>query len=349
MNSKEMMSVAERLRKCAEELLELAESINTTACNETKPSQDSQVGATFADVGLPEVMKRDSGRWRMALPVVVGRDEDGNVAATDLNTLPHLIVGGAMGQGKSRFVHSLLCGLIASRSPEEVKLLVVDTKCVEYSQYAGVPHLCAPVITDMRRVVFALRWATIEMQKRLEMFAAAQVRDIARYNSRQNANLHATLDSNGTSEGKSSLPKTLPYVVIVIDDFSYVAEMIGEELETEIQRIAAVSRAVGIHIVLVTQRADEKSLPSGIKANIPGRIAFHMVQEESKALIGTSDAESISGTGRCLFKDKNGRVLCVKTLEITDSQIDSVVAEAKRKYAVSDEIDCELHNGIGAT
>ncbi len=245
MDDTTIIDAAEKLRKCADELAEIAKSLAELAC--VQPL-----------------------RCKMALPVANGKTVDGNTIVEDIATIPHLFVGGASGQRKSHLIHLLLYGLTTNHSSEEVQFIIAGSKHAEYSQYAGIAHLVVPIITDNRKIVFALHWAVAEMGKRLRMFARARVRNIADFNSRT-----PTPDIEDVET--ESLPKTVPYIVIVIDDFADAMETVGDEIEPDVSRLAVKARAVGIHLVLVTQRPDDDVLSETVKANISGRITFRTV------------------------------------------------------------------------
>ena len=291
---------------------------------------------SFADTVLPKVSHCTIQREKFNnLPVVVGKGVDGKTIVADLATMPHLIVGGASGQGKPQFMHSFICGLVASRSPGDVQFIIADTKCVEYSQYDGLPHLVVPVITDSNRIVFALHWAVAEMEKRLKMFAKAHVRNIADFNSREPVPQSDFFDDEGQTEQDVSLPKSVPYIVIAIDDFADAMAAVGDEIELDIARLAALARATGIHLVLVTQRPDAEVLPGTIRANVPGRIAFRTANSfDSEMILDDTGAEHLIGKGDCLFKRNDGIVCRAQTPYIGDAEIDAIVAEAKQKWGV---------------
>ena len=289
---------------------------------------------SFADAVLSEVSQVIMRHEVINnLPVVVGKGVDGKTIVADLSLMPHLIVGGAPDQGTSHFIHSFICGLIARRSPEEVQFIIADTKCMGYSQYDGLPHLVAPVMTDNSRTVFALHWAVCEMEKRLKLFAKARVRNIADFNSRMPvANCDMFSDDEELGRG-SSLPKTIPYIVIVIDDFADAMAEVNAEIEPDISRLTAKARAAGIHLVLVTQRPDAEVFTGTIKANVPGRITFKMASSsDSEEILDDVGAEQLIGNGDCLFKRKDGVICRAQAPEIGDTEIEAIVAEAKRKH-----------------
>lgn len=289
---------------------------------------------SFADTVLPEALPILQSVVVNKLPVVVGKGVDGKTIVDDLAAMPHLIVGGAPGEGKAQFMHSFLCGLIANRSPEDVRFIIADTKCVEYSQYEGLPHLDVPVITDNRKIVFALRWAVTEMENRLKMFARARVRNIEDFNLRSPMPQSDMFGDDGQTGINASLPKSVPYIVIVMDDFADAVETAKDEIVPDVARLTAKARAAGIHLVLVTQRPDSKVLPGTIKANVPGRLAFKTASSsDSRLIFDDTGAEHLIGEGDCLFRRKDGIVCRAQAPEISEWEIDEIVAEAKAKSA----------------
>lgn len=315
--------------------------------------KEEQEEVSFADTVLPKVSHCIIQREKFNnLPVVIGKGVDGKTIVADLASIPHLIVGGASGQGKSQFMHSFICGLVANRSPGDVQFIIADTKCVEYSRYGGLPHLVVPIITDNREIVFALNWAVTEMEKRLMMFTKARVRNITDFNLRSSTPQIDLLGDAGQTERDASLPKSIPYIVIAIDDFADVVENVRDEIEPDIARLTALARVVGIHLVLVTQRPDAEVLTGTIKANVPGRIAFRTASSlDSEAILDDTGAEHLIGKGDCLFRRNDGIVCRAQTPYIGDAEIEAIVAEAKQKWGVmypnkSYSMDYDLQKAI---
>lgn len=289
---------------------------------------------SFADTVLPAVSQYIIQREKFnILPIVIGKGMDGETILSDLASLPHLIVGGASGQGKSAFLHSLICGLIASRSPDDVQFLIADSKCDEYSRYNRLPHLIVPIITDSSRIISALRWAVTEMEKRLKKFAKARVRNIADFNSRGSVPQGYIFDNESLGESDELLPKSVPYIVIAIDDFAGLMKNVREKIEQDITLLTGRARASGIHLVLVTQRSDANVLPETILFNVPGRIAFKTTSSsDSESILDITGAEELIGKGDCLFRRKDGIICRAQAPYIGDAEIEAVIAEAKRKW-----------------
>jgi S-DNA-T family DNA segregation ATPase FtsK/SpoIIIE len=214
----------------------------------------------------------------------MGKDVSGKMIIHDLAKLPHLLVAGATGTGKSIGINSMLLGLLMTKSPDQVRFILVDPKMVEMAPYNGIPHLLTPVITDMELVVNSLQWATEEMSKRYRLLKQAGVRKITEYNQKMGFD-------------------AMPYIIIVIDEMADLMLSTGVDVESRIVRLAQMSRAVGIHLILATQRPSVDVITGLIKANIPGRMAFAVTTAiDSRVIIDQIGAESLLGNGDMLFK-----------------------------------------------
>ena len=258
-----------------------------------------------AGISFREIFESEAWRGAKAeLPLLFGKRADGKELVADLASMPHMLVAGATGQGKSVCLNSLICGLLMTRTPEQLKLIMVDPKSVEFTPYASIPHLLVPVITDNRKVVFSLHWAVAEMEKRLKMFARARVRNIYDFNHR--ATFTQTDMFGNDSEVGSDIPKTVPYIVIIIDEVADLMSQCSKEVTPDISRLTAKARAAGIHLILATQRPDAKIITGTIKANIPGRVAFKTASSvDSRTILDDTGAEShrqgrhaVQGQGR---------------------------------------------------
>jgi S-DNA-T family DNA segregation ATPase FtsK/SpoIIIE len=275
-------------------------------------------------VTLREVLQ--GGAWatnKMEIPLALGKDVGGSDMIFDLTNAPHLLVAGATGAGKSVCLNAILAGLLMSRRPDELKLLLVDPKRVEFPAYNNLPHLLVPVVTDAKKVAFALRWAIVEMDRRYKMLQAARVRNIVGYNTRGTAQ-QAELPLDGVAAaGDAALPARLPYIVIVIDEVADLMITVGQEIEQSITRLAQLSRAVGIHMILATQRPSVNVITGTIKANFPGRIAFQVAQKtDSRTILDQQGAETLIGRGDMLFLNpKNGRLIRAQGALVNDGEI----------------------------
>lgn len=223
------------------------------------------------------------------LTIALGKDIAGNVVVADLVQMPHLLIAGATGAGKSVCLNTLIASILFKSTPDEVKFLMIDPKMVELTTYNGIPHLIAPVITDPKKAALSLKWLVREMERRYEVFAAAGVRDISRYNS-----IFRTRESPGDG--------VLPLIVVVIDELADLMMVAPTDVEDAICRLAQMARAAGIHLVVATQRPSVDVITGLIKANIPSRISFAVSsQTDSRTILDTGGAEKLLGRGDMLF------------------------------------------------
>ena len=277
-----------------------------------------------AGISFREIFESDA--WKNAhaeLPLLFGKRADGKELVADLASMPHMLVAGATGQGKSVCLNSLICGLLMTRTPEQLKLIMVDPKCVEFTPYAAIPHLLVPVITDNRKVVFSLHWAVAEMEKRLKLFARAKVRNIYDFNHRKTFTQPDMF--GGETEVGSDMPKTVPYIVVIIDEAADLIGQCGKEVNPDIQRITQKARAAGIHLILATQRPDAKIITGAIKANIPGRVAFKTSSSvDSRTILDDTGAENLIGKGDMLFRGKDGLLIRAQGAWISDDEIANI-------------------------
>ena len=240
-----------------------------------------------AVVGLRSVMESDEfQRIHSRLAVALGRDVSGQAVADDLGKLPHLLIAGATGSGKSVCINALIACLICRNSPDDLRLLMIDPKRVELSLYGGIPHLLAPVIVEPERVVSALNWVTHEMDRRYQVFARASVRNLQAYNK--------AADTLGEPH--------LPYIVVFIDELADLMMVAADDVERLICRIAQMARATGIHLVIATQRPSVDVLTGLIKANFPARMAFAVTSQiDSRVVLDTPGADKLLGRGDALY------------------------------------------------
>ena len=282
---------------------------------------------TYAETTVPEVTRLDMLRCRPQVPVVVGKNIESHTVSFDLATMPHLLVGGASGCGKTMFIHDLINGLVSSRSPEEVRLILFDPKCVEFVAYANLPHLVMPVLNDNSQMASALNWAVVEVEKRLKMFTHVRVRNIRDYNNRK----------INVEEQFGDIPETLPYIVIIMDELSDLMLQCRAGVVPAISRLSAKARAAGIHLVIATQHSGDNVVTGSIKANIPGRIAFKTATPiDSRAMLDDSGAECLIGRGDCLYRDGEGFLQRVQVPFISDDEIAVNVKRAIAKYSATE-------------
>jgi S-DNA-T family DNA segregation ATPase FtsK/SpoIIIE len=258
------------------------------------------------------------------LPVVLGRDILGNPVYADLASMPHVIVAGATGAGKSVGLNVMLLSLLYRRSPDELRLLMIDPKVVELAPFDRIPHMLLPVVTDMKQAANALKWAVDEMERRYQLFADAGTKNVATYNAwvdrvargeakNPNARVVVARDHNGLpeeipaqkgeTEGHVPLPERLPWIVVVVDEFADLMMQQGKEVETAVARLAQKARASGMHVILATQRPSTDVITGTIKANFPTRIAYRVAQKvDSRTILDEQGAEHLLGMGDMLIK-----------------------------------------------
>ncbi len=240
---------------------------------------------------------------RMEIPIVLGKDVGGRDLVTDLATMPHMLIAGATGSGKTVCMNSILAGLLMSRTPEQLQLMLIDPKIVEFSVYNHLPHLMGArnqIITDPKKVAGGLRWAVTEMERRYQVMAKAGVRNIKSFNSRKIEKQQSLFGE--PADEASRPPDRLSYIVIIIDELADLMLTAQAEIEGYIARLAQMSRAVGIHMILATQRPSVNVITGTIKANFPARIAFQVAQKvDSKTILDGNGAEKLLGRGDMLF------------------------------------------------
>lgn len=291
-------------------------------------------------VTVREVLEGET--WRNAarklkLPLLLGKDASGHDLVVDMADMPHLLVAGATGSGKSVCMNAILTGLLMSRTPEELKLILVDPKVVEFAGYKEIPHLVVPVITDPKKVALGLIWAIHEMERRYKLLSEAGVKNIASFNDRKPAPVQQ--DMFETADAEPQKLEKLPYILIVIDEMADLMLQVKKEIEDGITRLAQKSRAVGIHLILATQRPTVNIVTGTIKANIAGRIAFQVAQKnDSKTIIDRMGAESLIGRGDMLFLNpRTGKTIRAQGAFITDGDAEAVTdyirSQAKPKYS----------------
>ncbi|WLR56036.1 DNA translocase FtsK [Mesobacillus subterraneus] len=255
------------------------------------------------------------------LSVDLGLDIAGNPIVTDLKKMPHGLIAGATGSGKSVCINTMLVSLLYKAHPDEVKLLLIDPKMVELAPYNRIPHLVSPVITDVKAATASLKWAVEEMERRYELFAHTGVRDIGRFNE--------------LAEKHRRFSDKLPYIVIVIDELADLMMMAPGDVEEAICRIAQKARACGIHLIIATQRPSVDVITGLIKANVPTRIAFSVSsQVDSRTIIDISGAEKLLDRGDMLFLENgSSKPFRLQGNFVTDNEIDDIVAFVREQRA----------------
>lgn len=290
--------------------------------------------ARSADVRLRSVL--ESSDWKKAtdpLTFAVGKDISGRAVVANLAKMPHLLIAGTTGSGKSVMTNTLITSLLYRNAPSDMKLIIVDPKQVEMAQYQDIPHLLTPIITQTEKALSAMKWAVGEMERRYSLMAEEKVKNIADYN----AKMAKTALENPEKEGK------MPYIVVIIDEMADLMMMAGKDLEMLIVRIAQKGRAAGIHLVLATQRPEVKVITGLIKANIPGRIAFAVgSQMDSRIMLDQGGAEKLLGKGDMLLltTEMMGKPRRIQGAWASDDDINKVTdfLRAQRPPEYNDEV-----------
>jgi S-DNA-T family DNA segregation ATPase FtsK/SpoIIIE len=278
-------------------------------------------------VRLREVLEETNGKTRkMKIPLFLGKDVSGNPLSVDLATLPHLLIAGRTGTGKSVCLNAIISSILMTKKPDEVRMLMIDPKMVELSGYARLPHLMHPVVTDMRKAEAILAWAVEKMEERYALLARAGVRHIASYNQLSDEDLQRRLKLESEEEWEQ-IPNRLPFIVIIADEIADLMMTAGKEVEQHIIRLAQKSRAVGIHLILATQKPTVDVITGLIKSNLPARISFQVASRtDSRVVLDEMGAERLLGNGDMLFLwPGTSTLLRGQGTYLTDEEIDSVV------------------------
>lgn len=256
------------------------------------------------------------------LELAIGRDAEGTPVVADLAKMPHLLIAGTTGSGKSVMINSIITTLLMRALPEDVRLIMVDPKRVELAGYNGLPHLYVPVVTEPKQAASALQWAVSEMERRLKVFERLNVRKISTYNEKQAA---------GEFEHYDNPPQKMPYLVIIIDELSDLMMVAGKDVEASIVRIAQLGRAAGIHLIVATQRPSSNVVTGLIKANITNRIAFNVATGiDSRVIIDQMGAEKLTGLGDMLFSKVDwGKPRRIQGCFVSDDEISEIVEFVK--------------------
>ena len=287
-----------------------------------------------ADVRLRGVL--ESNEWKKTtdpLTFAVGKDISGHAVVANLAKMPHLLIAGTTGSGKSVMTNALITSLLYRNGPSDMKLIIVDPKQVEMAQYQDIPHLLTPIITSTEKALSAMKWAVGEMERRYSLMAEEKVKNIADYNTK----MAKTAEENPEKEGK------MPYIVVIIDEMADLMMMAGKDLEMLIVRVAQKGRAAGIHLVLATQRPEVKVITGLIKANIPGRIAFAVgSQMDSRIMLDQGGAEKLLGKGDMLLltTEMMGKPRRLQGAFASDEDINKVTdfLRAQRPPQYNDEV-----------
>ena len=290
-------------------------------------------------VGMRELLESED--WvnaKAELPIALGKDVSGKPLISDLAKMPHLLIAGATGSGKSVCINSIVSSILYSKSPSEVRLIMVDPKVVELKVFNTLPHMLIPVVTEPKKVPGALKWLLGEMEQRYQQFAKCNVRNIIGYNNRNKRGAKPDLPEPAETQGALSgvdpttddgieLPEHLPYIVAIIDELADLMMVAPAEIETSIARLAQLARAAGIHLIIATQRPSVNVITGVIKANLPSRIAFQVAsQVDSRTILDTKGADNLIGRGDMLFSPPGtARLVRAQGAFVSDDEVMGLV------------------------
>jgi len=292
-------------------------------------------------VYLRESFDHDAFRNTTAqLAIGLGKDISGEPVVADLARMPHLLVAGTTGSGKSVAINTMILSLLYRLPPERCRFIMVDPKMLELSVYDGIPHLLTPVVTDPKKAVVALRWAVREMESRYEAMSKLGVRNIEGYNARMTEMIAAgeKMPRRATPPGEPENvfdmapqdPTPLPYIVVIVDEMADLMLVAGKEIEAAIQRLAQMARAAGIHLIMATQRPSVDVITGTIKANFPTRISFQVTSKiDSRTILGEQGAEQLLGQGDMLYMAGGGRITRVHGPFVSDQEVEHIVKYLK--------------------
>ena len=278
---------------------------------------------TRQNVLLGDVLKDAHGA---PLEMAIGKDVEGHSIVVDLAKMPHLLIGGTTGSGKSVAINAMIMSILMRATPDEVRFIMIDPKRVEFTPYNGIPHLYVPVVTENKEAASALSWGVAEMERRLKVMSKAGVRNISQYNKKVES---GQLDDEEKPEDE--WPKKMPYIVIIIDELADLMMNVGKEVELSISRIAQLARAAGIHMIVATQRPSTNVVTGLIKANITNRIAFNVASGiDSRVILDTPGAENLIGLGDMLFsKPEWPKPQRLQGCFVSEEEIEAVVSHLK--------------------
>ncbi|MDE0344293.1 MAG: DNA translocase FtsK, partial [Boseongicola sp.] len=286
---------------------------------------------------------RDYGDSKQRLPLALGKNIGGDPVVADLARMPHLLIAGTTGSGKSVAINAMILSLLYKLTPEECRLIMIDPKMLELSVYDGIPHLLSPVVTDPKKAVIALKWIVGEMEDRYRKMSKMGVRNIDGYNGRVKAALSKgemfsrTVQTGFDDETGDPVfeteefePETLPFVVVIVDEMADLMMVAGKEIEACIQRLAQMARASGIHLIMATQRPSVDVITGTIKANFPTRVSFQVTSKvDSRTILGEMGAEQLLGQGDMLYMAGGGKIIRVHGPFVSDEEVEEVVTHLK--------------------
>ena len=332
---------------------DIARSMSVTSARAAVVPGRNVIGIELPNARRETVMLRDimeSPAFQNSdsiLPMALGKSIGGEPIVVDLARMPHLLVAGTTGSGKSVGVNAMVLSLLYRRSPDECKLLMIDPKMLELSVYNGIPHLLTPVVTDPNKAVAALNWVVAEMEERYKRMASLSVRNIEAFNSRVRAahgrgeTLSRTVQTGfdretgqAVYEQQEIASEPMPYIVVVVDEFADLMVVAGKEIEGAVQRLAQMARAAGIHLIMATQRPSVDVVTGTIKANFPARISFKVASKiDSRTILNEQGAEQLLGHGDMLYSTGSGQIVRAHGPFVSDEEVEGI-AQALRSQGV---------------
>ena len=320
-------------------------------------------------VVLREILAaRDFGDSQMRLPLALGKDIGGEPVVANLAKMPHLLIAGTTGSGKSVAINTMILSLLYKLTPEECRLIMIDPKMLELSVYDGIPHLLSPVVTDPKKAVVALKWVVGEMEERYRKMSKMGVRNIEGYNGRvrealsKNEMFKRTIQTgfdeetgDPVFETEEFAPQPFPYIVVIVDEMADLMMVAGKEIEACIQRLAQMARASGIHLIMATQRPSVDVITGTIKANFPTRISFQVTSKiDSRTILGEQGAEQLLGAGDMLYMGNGAKITRIHGPFVSDEEVEEIVNHLKSfgppvyMSGVVEGVDDERDNEIDA-
>jgi S-DNA-T family DNA segregation ATPase FtsK/SpoIIIE len=322
---------------------DIARSMSVAACRVSVVSGRNAIGIELPNQKRETVYLRDLlaspeyEKSTLALPMALGETIGGEPYIADLSKMPHLLIAGTTGSGKSVGVNAMILSILYRLPPEQVRFIMIDPKMLELSVYDGIPHLLAPVVTDPKKAIVALKWTVREMEDRYRRMSKIGVRNVVSYNERAKEaaakgehferTVQTGFDDNGRPiyESEKINPEPMPYIVVVIDEVADLMMVAGKDVEGAVQRLAQMARAAGIHLVMATQRPSVDVITGTIKANFPTRISFQVTSKiDSRTILGEQGAEQLLGQGDMLYMAGGGRITRLHGPFVADQEVEAV-------------------------
>ena len=322
---------------------DIARSMSVAACRVSVVSGRNAIGIELPNQRRETVYLRELlaapeyERGGQNLPVVLGETIGGEPYIADLSKMPHLLIAGTTGSGKSVGVNAMILSILYRLPPEQCRLIMIDPKMLELSVYDGIPHLLAPVVTDPKKAIVALKWTVREMEDRYRRMSKIGVRNVASYNERAREavargehferTVQTGFDDAGRPifESEKIVPEPMPYLVVIIDEVADLMMVAGKDIEGAVQRLAQMARAAGIHLIMATQRPSVDVITGTIKANFPTRISFQVTSKiDSRTILGEQGAEQLLGQGDMLYMAGGGRITRLHGPFVSDGEVEAV-------------------------